>query len=350
MKSLLVELSPSNKGGFANQMYIIANAVSYATKNNINTLFLTPFLKQINTNQYTNISDIIDLQKTNKYLKYKYNLQLADINKAIFKVVNITYGHPSLNVSILHFITKSFVKNSILHIPKEFSFKDFNDMINTAIPNLSNIRKLWITYELDNIESIHSYDINNDYLENDIVYDFHNMKPVQFPVICDMTPVFYDTKEHLIFNNNFIESTNLFIKLNNIDTSKVINFIHLRLEDDAIEHWSKESNMLSDTFKKLVENKYISAIKENIKKDDLTIILSYNYNNMVMNFLNDNKYNILTTPSWSDYRDISAIYDLNLGQICNNIYIGVYESTFSYLLLYRMPYKKKFIRINYLDY
>ena len=50
-----------------------------------------------------------------------------------------------------------------------------------------------------------------------------------------------------------------------------INCIHLRLEEDAVEHWAKENKMTPNDFKKIIEDKYIDVITRNLKKEDVTL-------------------------------------------------------------------------------
>jgi hypothetical protein len=144
-----------------------------------------------------------------------------------------------------------------------------------------------------------------------------------------------------IYNNIFFSkylteySTN-FINENFSDVSKKINVIHIRLEDDAIYHWSKQNNMRNDTFKQLLIVKYIELIKTNIKKDDITLILSGNINNEVVHYMKINEYNIkFINKKFSNGqygRELNAVIDLIIGKCCNNIFIGCDGSTFSELL------------------
>ena len=48
---------------------------------------------------------------------------------------------------------------------------------------------------------------------------------------------------------------------------KKINVIHLRIEPDAIKHWSEMNKIAYHAFEKLVSNKYIELIKTNINKN-----------------------------------------------------------------------------------
>jgi hypothetical protein len=197
---------------------------------------------------------------------------------------------------------------------------------------------LFITWVLDGTVYTTNYDIINDYMEDDIVLHFDDIQTYTFVPLYSDSPIFFDTKINIKFKPKFKEEILAFIK-EHIDTNNKINCIHLRLEDDAITAWAKQRNMDILTYKQTVEDKYINEIIRSIKKEDITIILSHNYDNNVIKFLKDNDYNFITTPIWSEFRDISAIYDLHIGEYCNNTYICVFESTFSYLLLYRIKSK-----------
>jgi hypothetical protein len=123
----------------------------------------------------------------------------------------------------------------------------------------------------------------------------------------------------------------------------------LRLEEDAITHWSKENNMNEEDYKKLVEFNYIKTIKENIDKTIPTIILGSDYNNAVVEYMKQNDYNIILTPKFSKEREISAIIDMHIGEECTHKYIFSFESSFSFTLLCRIKNKKNFnaVMINF---
>lgn len=333
MKYILTNLAPNNKVGFGNQIYSLAHSLSWAIENKINIVFYKQYLNEINTNSYSNISDIIDMELTNYFLE-KYNIQIADINTFDFKLISIKYQHNDSYIDISDKLNE-FMVNGTFHIKSSYLFSD------------SNISKLLLTYSLNNKPNTLEYNIINGHLQNDIIINFTNIQLYTFTVFCD-TPTFYDIRTNIIYNNIFKNNTLSFIINNNINTKQKINCIHLRLEDDAINSWSKENNMNSSDFKSIFEQKYISNIKEKIEKNALNIILSSNYNNNVIKFLKENKYNFIITPKLSQYRDIAAIYDYHIAELCNNIFIGVFESSYTYLILFKIKsHIKQFIQIYY---
>jgi hypothetical protein len=138
------------------------------------------------------------------------------------------------------------------------------------------------------------------------------------------------------YASNFISE-----KINNNDSNKKINVIHLRLEDDGINHWSNQNKMNPLVFKQQLVLKYIELIKNNIQKEDITFILSGDTNNDVVQFMKENEYNIMFIDKKFNIdqpsRELNAIVDIIIGRYCNNVFIGCDGSTFSELLLKYIP-------------
>jgi hypothetical protein len=91
--------------------------------------------------------------------------------------------------------------------------------------------------------------------------------------------------------------------------------------------------MDENEIKRKLEKYYIHAIKKSILPSDLTLILTNDMNNEVVKFLLENNYKIVTTQKNYNDRELNAIIDLEVGNLCNNVYIFVYESSFSYFLM-----------------
>ena len=113
------------------------------------------------------------------------------------------------------------------------------------------------------------------------------------------------------------------------------NLIHIRLEEDALNHWANMNSMNTSTFKEIVSNKYIDLIKSHVSKSIPLVILSSDYNNNVISFLKTNGY-IFTYVRKRDecihhMRELCAIMDLIVARHAkpNSIFIGNAGSTFS---------------------
>jgi len=343
---LFVNISPTNTSGFCNQLYSIAGSCCYSINHNpLNTtkgIFFGKYLMEINSNKFCNIGDIVDLNSSNIFLK-KYNIILFDIFNFDFKIVKINYGLDNYSYDI----TSEIIQLNINNVPKFYISKNINlnDIKGDPfeyykktffIPfNKNQSKKLYITYSINGIIFNEILNESDGYLKNNFLLDFTQEKKI-CPVYNDGTFIFSDILRNIVFNNIYVEKANEFIKSKiNINNNKKINCIHLRLEDDAIEHWSKENKLDYNTYKPILENKYIQFIKKYIDKNIPTIILAHNYDNNVIKYLTENNYNFIITPNFHPDRDVSAIIDLHIGQICNNICICVFESTFSLVLFTR---------------
>ena len=110
MTFYFLDISPKKTSGLCNQIYFISSMCSYALKNNIKYIFLNKFLKEINTDNYCPISEIIDFKKTNNFLK-KYNIVLFDSFNIKFDILDIKYGNDLYNINVTD-ICKIKYKNS----------------------------------------------------------------------------------------------------------------------------------------------------------------------------------------------------------------------------------------------
>jgi hypothetical protein len=141
---------------------------------------------------------------------------------------------------------------------------------------------------------------------------------------------------NITYHDDFIIKSESII--NEINKKKKVNIIHLRLENDAIIHWSKKNKMTHDVYLEHLENKYINLIKKYILKEDKTIILSSSASNRVIDFLNNDKYDYKFIDKLFEDREKNAIIDLLISGSCNNIFIGNFNiqqhngSSFSYYI------------------
>lgn len=350
MKSYFLDISPLKNSGFCNQIYSILYTCGHALRNNIHFIFIGKYLKEINTEDYCNIGEIINLNATNQFLK-QYNMVLIDYYDFSFDILEAKYGIGNTIIDVTNEI-KAFRENKRFFISTNVNLnslfgdpvKHFKDKFFISLNR--NSLKLYITYAINNVTCQEIYEQESGYLKSDIFYDFENaVLTPSLRIHNDCSPFSLGVLRNIAFNQTMIltakEYIDSLLPQNSSRNANIINCIHLRLEDDAIECWSNQNNMSPAQFKTIMEEKYIDEIKKNIVKADTTIILSHNYDNKVIEFLKDNHYNYILTPKIEKSRDIAAIYDLLIGQYCNNVYIFVYESSFSYTLLCRIYERSK---------
>jgi len=342
MKIYALDICPTQNNGLCNQIYSIIAGIQYCINNKINIMFIGKFLKSINSNRYCNISEIININKFNRYLS-KYNVFICDINNYNFKINKAELINGSIIKDIKEQINNNYYNDNQLYIKNETEFYINNYFKNDNINDVT----LKINYLLDDGFFTENYPIINNKLNENIEYNFKSLK-FESNFVYDQNEMFVDTLRHIpcsdiILNNSLIQNSSL---LKNKKTN-IINTIHLRIEDDVLEHFSKKLNVKKEIIKKNIENTYINTIKKYLNKLDLIILLTYSQNNSVLDFLKENNYTYVINNEKGEDREISAIYDFLLGENCNNYFILVWESSFSYSLLYRMDKNIKGIQIYY---
>jgi hypothetical protein len=209
--------------------------------------------------------------------------------------------------------------------------------------NIKQQRKLYIQYTINNFVYNEQYDVSSQgFLLGEINLDFKKLQPVTCQVHNDGTFLFYDILRNIVFHNDYTEKADNYLK--SLSPLTKVNCIHLRLENDAMEAWGSINGTPAEKYKQLVEDKYIRFIQRYLTdKNDLTIVLAHDYDNAVIRYLEENKYNYKLTPKYYGEREVSAIVDLQIGgQACNNVCLCVFESTFSFALCARVKDKSNF--------
>jgi hypothetical protein len=130
----------------------------------------------------------------------------------------------------------------------------------------------------------------------------------------------------------------------------LFNVIHLRLEQDAIDHWSKLTNLSKDKYKNHLITQYTKLIKKYVDKNTLTIILSSNTNNEVTQYLSRNNYRYtFLQKQFENQREVNAARDSIIGKQCNGVFIGCLSSTFTEFLLNRIENANKKVCFDLTD-
>jgi len=349
MKFYNLDICPNNKCGLCNQLYSIVAGIKYCIFNNINIIFIKNFLKSINTNNYCSIDEIIDLNLLNTFLQ-KYQVYITCYNNFIFYIedVLLTSFDNSLSMNITNHINEKFYTKNNFTILKNINLFDnlnieqyFNNNEYIKLYE-EEIKYITINYKLNNGYFSEKYILINNKLVENIEYNFTNLV-FEENFNYKQDELFFNILRNINFNTKIINKSKeiyneLILNKNiNINThSNIFNVIHLRIEDDAIEHYSKIVNLEKELYKNKLIQKYIGIIEKYLNKNDNNLILSYSTNNLVIDYLKENNYNFIINKNKETNRELSAILDLLLGEFCNNYYICIFESSFSYTLLSRI--------------
>ena len=129
---------------------------------------------------------------------------------------------------------------------------------------------------------------------------------------------------------------------------RVAHVIHLRNENDAIDHWSSITGMDPFIFQDKLHDAYKDNIGKYIHKEKLTVVLTaLKDNNPILVWMEQEGYNVdlINTEGLNMDRELSAIYDLVLATHCQDVFIGAYQknsvvfagSTFSFFISNLLP-------------
>ena len=325
MKFNAINICPKLDSGLCNQLYALVNCICQCINNDINILFIDKFYKSINTNNYCNIDQVININKINNYLS-QHKIFIVDSKNFIF------------NVDCAYVIDNN---TKILDVTEEIQLFALNNEV--LIPNNKELFKSELEVNKEYLLII-KYNLNNGYFEEkcliknnklitEINYNFKHLDFNIYSVVGLKDKFFWDILQNIEFCDDFVEkANNIKNTVKDLNYNK-INCIHLRLEEDFIKHYSENLQMDKNEIKQKLEKYYIHSIKKIILPSDLTLILTNDTNNEVIKFLLENNYKIITTSKLYKDRELNAIIDIEVGNLCNNVYLFVYESSFSYFLM-----------------
>lgn len=310
--------------GLTNQIFSLITSIIIGINNGDKVIVVENFLTDYSKTNIASISQILNIDKINNFLYAKYGVIIVDKYNVELKINYITYGTNNSKYYLTSYYKYPF------NIVKETSF---NSICGDPVPNVQ--KQLIINYTINGYTMEEVYSEN---LLNEIIFDIKNANYINtFAWINTYNKtMFEDILVNIIFNDQLVNRANNIIRY--IDNTKKINVIHLRVEDDAIKHWSKMNQMNEQLFKNIIETKYINLLKKNISKTDINIILTSSQSNEVFNFLQSENYQYVIVNKLYEDRELNAIIDLLVSTSCNNKFIGNFNfkylngSTFSYYI------------------
>jgi hypothetical protein len=314
MQGIYFATISNSKSGFTNQIFSLVNSILVAIKRGNKIIVLDSFQRDFNSSSKIDACKIFDLDKTNYYLK-KYDIALYCKSNFNYKLNAIFYG---VGDNILDLTDNS---HSII-TPRSYNTIKGDPCV--GVP-----KELFINYTINDKEfsDIYSEDYNNniwvkDTPQYEYIFRWINSQPLFDNLI---KTIHY---QPTIDNHSFIHR---------LDSNSKLNVIHIRLEEDAIIHWSKQNNMNQNDFKLLLSKKYIEAIKDNFNPSYKTMVVG-SKENSVIDYLHENGYEPIFYNLNLDGREINALYDLIQASQCNETFISNFNysentgSTFSYYI------------------
>lgn len=327
--------------GLTNQLFTFITSILIHSSNVPRAIIIDNFQDDFKSNAIRSpISSIFDMQQMNVFLKNNFNILVFDKNEVEFKIETITYGIRENIFDITDEITRQYYKENTLFIPKNIIF---NHIKGDPKPNVQ--KQLLIKYSINGEIFNETFPEN---LYNDIIFNLSASPYIyQFAWINSINRTNFDyILKNICFNSKFMKIIPDF-------KEGKINVMHLRIEDDAVKHWSNQNKMSPVFFQTYIEDKYIELIQNHLLQTDANIILTYSENNRVIDYLKNNGYNYYISEKNLDAgREVNAISDLLLSEKCNNIFIGAFNieklngSTFSYCIIQKTNTSVKKILID----
>jgi len=317
--------------GLTNQFFSFTTGITFAIHYGKRIVVIDNLLTDYKTDNYISFSQVVNLNSLNALFK-KNNINITVYDKDYFdyNLKQVEYGINTNKIDITQEVMQKYYSNNRLLVPKNL---DLNTIKCDPIGGV--IKNLFVTFTINDKDFTYTYpeNRNNDIsliFTKDIYYNytFGGLNNCYRKIVETIVTNLEYTDRYNDIANNFVKK---------LDSNKV-NVIHLRLEDDAIKHWSGFSNRLPfDQFKDKLCKKYIGLITKYFDKSDNNIILTYNIDNDVIKFMKDNGYKYYFVDKQVDMgRELNAIIDIIISRSCNNIFIGNYNldkltgSTFSY--------------------
>lgn len=334
--------------GLFNQICSLIYGIMIAKQQKKKIVIVNNFMREIRKpNMIVPVSKVINLEETNKNLKENFDIILLDANNIQLKIDKVEYIdiEKNINVDITEHIKQNFKKGNRIFIGKN---TNFHKLMNRK--DISINQKIVINLNINKYKFTREFLINQGYNKMDIIIDYSNFNFVfMFEFPNKNTENFYKK-----CFNCFVFYDRYFVNIEKLIEHKYekINLCHLRIENDALEHWSKMNNLSINDFKLKIENTYIHFIKKYFGKNHLNIILSYSVQNKVIQFLKNNNYDFFVLKkNLEEGREINALKDFLLGKYCNNVFIGAHGSSFSWgLNIVTNPNTKVFINLNNINH
>ncbi|QKF94528.1 GDP-fucose protein O-fucosyltransferase [Fadolivirus algeromassiliense] len=349
----------NNSTGLCNQLFGLVNSIIKCANIKRKYIIIDCFLACNEKFNILPISKVIDLQRTNANLNIFPALKeliLIDRMNVDLNVRKAEYGFGNKVINVTEKL------NTLLKYSKFIENINMNNLFG-GDPFPGNKKILYINYEIDG-NNIKDY-IN----ENDTMY--MNLNYLTEHIFTNATSdvgwyasyeeTFINLINLLVFKKEFYDIVNIISNKNKLNK---LSFIHFRIENDAIKHWSNQNKLSTDLFEQKLHNKYKNLLERYINKDEIVYILSDNEKKVIDLFGSDYKFmytsreekdELLIKHIGSTGRELRAIIDLLLGIKYSSLFIGCHSykykrgSSFSYIVSKLVHCKKVLIDLDCID-
>jgi hypothetical protein len=327
--------------GLCNQLYSLVNSMILGKAfPGHSTIIVNDFMTDLNSNSFCDPRYVIDFIKMNNFLK-PYNISLISKPEVQFSIQKILFGmYPDKVVDITSKVIEKYYKDNKLHIPLGTSL---NDLTIDPVPGIRKQIYIWYTVTNRNyFKCFHEYELLHD---QEILLDFNHFSNVNWLTKTSIHDFKHEVATFNLFLQNICFQEKYYTMSHDLVSSIlskytpdiIINVIHLRVEEDAIDFWAYINRIDKELYRNVLEQKYIRLIQEHIDRDSLTFLLSMNTDNAVTNYMQKNGYQFsYLNKTVVQGREVNAILDYIASSQCTGVFIGNINpnncagSTFSY--------------------
>lgn len=297
-------------------------------------MVINDFKLEIHHDQTCPIGDIVDLPKLNEYLRSEYGLTV--ISESEFHVVVNTayYGTMDNMIDVRQPFTEKFCQGDRFVATMDFHL---NHLSHDPAPDTE--KSLRVVY------NVGSYQVSKIYPSENIQFDFactpRGLTWTLYESLAESRLWHENLIRRLPLRQEFYEEARQYSHL-----EQPVHVLHLRMEDDALLHWSKQNRMMPIPFRDTLSEKYINVLKHhNYVRKGTILVVSYSDDNPVMDWLSSENINFLHLKKdktkgreWNAARDLTIAETLGNGILIGALdYYRMQGSTFTHYLMKRMP-------------
>lgn len=305
----------SAQAGLCNQLLALINGIIRARRAGLTQVKLSPFLTCIFSRILTSADKVFDLEAMSS------SLGMTFIPTEPFRVLYGVYGN-------YNDVTDKAISKAITEIPACDGTRAglFGD-------HLYGVRKHVLLFTDGKCEMIDREAKTIEIPSKAEVWDPQTIFMGWYSTFQEFSEVFSRLKFHSRYRGRAKSC------LAKLDRTRSINVVHLRIEEDGVDHWSKMNGMGKEEFR-LELAKVYRGLLSNIPLGSQLVILTYDHRHPMVTELRQ-RYDVHTFDHAGTGvvgRELHAIIDLLIGISCTGTFIGCHNlalgrgSTFSYFL------------------
>lgn len=316
--------------GLCNQLIQLFHGIMKCIGDGVDVIVVGDFKTDLGSDSCCPIEDVLNMDHLCHYFYKHYGVVVVGRHQFDLDIQKVIYGTMSRFLDL----TEIFKHTCFSRQPLRFMVhgSQLNEL--SGDPAMGQRKSLRVLFQVKQNFSLWKYYAEEHLAINfqGVRYERHSDWPAPLRWMENLVRVF---SFHSMFYNSCLS-----------DTTSIVHVAHIRLEPDAIRHWSKENHMSEEAFHDLLFAKYIHAIQQHMQ-DGRILILSYHHNRVVRWLEENHRSFFFIEKEKKKGREWNAILDMVLAEkYGNGVFLGNFDvyrtqgSTFSYFLMKRCRFQK----------